>query len=519
MSRFAKKRRVLAQAASTERSILLDVLAVATYSCSITLIDLTILSSVEDMASSAHHYEPPRLPTFQERRRAKELQQASKQQDTSTSPINRWAVRDPRTPPLRDSPSVPAIVLPGPGVALSPDILARGQSQGPTLGRKPLPQPLPGRGRMQSQSPHMVPFSPNMAINPMQSCQPPLPPPIITALSTLSLGAAPSPPMSPMSPIPPPIPSSSRPLPQPTSFRPHPSPQSSYQTSPHPFLIQHTPHTPASALADHTPTFDPFMARSDTLTSIKSLDRVDMTPQGTRPLPRPPVGVGPSKSLDRGMGDGNTGAGAGDGEASAFQARRRLAKRSSRSTIIEEERSTSSSHGAEGSGFILESAPLIVVVPHISFGNDEEEDTVSATSANSAALAESIPSSNIPSFSLPDIPTISLPTFSFSADDDNDGDTKEPNSPPSIPTIEETLPKRLTHQTSQSGPGLFCAACDNVILGRVLTAMECRWHPDCFRCEACGMLLEHVSSYENGGKAYCHMDYHEVSFGESAECR
>lgn len=32
----------------------------------------------------------------------------------------------------------------------------------------------------------------------------------------------------------------------------------------------------------------------------------------------------------------------------------------------------------------------------------------------------------------------------------------------------------------------------------------------CFRCDQCGELLEHVSSYENDGKAYCHLDYHEV---------
>ncbi|KII84296.1 hypothetical protein PLICRDRAFT_46157 [Plicaturopsis crispa FD-325 SS-3] len=39
--------------------------------------------------------------------------------------------------------------------------------------------------------------------------------------------------------------------------------------------------------------------------------------------------------------------------------------------------------------------------------------------------------------------------------------------------------------------------------------MGARWHPECFRCTACGELLEHVSSYEWEGRAYCHLDYHE----------
>ncbi|KAG6813303.1 hypothetical protein H0H93_013445, partial [Arthromyces matolae] len=59
------------------------------------------------------------------------------------------------------------------------------------------------------------------------------------------------------------------------------------------------------------------------------------------------------------------------------------------------------------------------------------------------------------------------------------------------------------------GGGLRCGGCGEGIVGRIVSAMGQRWHPACFSCTVCGELLEHVSSYENEGKAYCHLDYHE----------
>ena len=57
---------------------------------------------------------------------------------------------------------------------------------------------------------------------------------------------------------------------------------------------------------------------------------------------------------------------------------------------------------------------------------------------------------------------------------------------------------------------LICGGCDGPIIGRIVSAMGSRWHPQCFKCTVCGQLLEHVSSYEHDGKPYCHLDYHEV---------
>lgn len=63
-----------------------------------------------------------------------------------------------------------------------------------------------------------------------------------------------------------------------------------------------------------------------------------------------------------------------------------------------------------------------------------------------------------------------------------------------------------------SNRGLICGGCHGPIThGRILSAMGLRWHPPCFKCSVCNTLLEHVSSFEHDGKAYCHLDYHEVS--------
>jgi hypothetical protein len=64
---------------------------------------------------------------------------------------------------------------------------------------------------------------------------------------------------------------------------------------------------------------------------------------------------------------------------------------------------------------------------------------------------------------------------------------------------------------TSNGRALICGGCHGPIThGRILSAMGARWHPPCFKCTVCNTLLEHVSSYEHGGNAYCHLDYHEV---------
>ncbi|EIW78383.1 hypothetical protein CONPUDRAFT_83811 [Coniophora puteana RWD-64-598 SS2] len=85
----------------------------------------------------------------------------------------------------------------------------------------------------------------------------------------------------------------------------------------------------------------------------------------------------------------------------------------------------------------------------------------------------------------------------------------EPNG--SVMSNGRAAPSNYSAQGAVSalGRGLACGGCGRAIIGRVVSAMGQRWHPECFRCSVCGEFLEHVSSYERDGKAYCHLDYHE----------
>jgi paxillin len=167
------------------------------------------------------------------------------------------------------------------------------------------------------------------------------------------------------------------------------------------------------------------LERSDTLASIRSLDRTDFS-LTRRPLPKPPVNVNSSRSLDRGI-----------------QARRKP------SDIEEEE---------EKSPAKISPIPSINI-PDLNFPDDEPTPGIVVTA----------------------VPTISV-------------------------TSDAPSPVRL-----QTDSAIICGECGESIIGRIVNAMNRRFHPQCFACSECGGKLEHVSSYEWEGKAYCHLDYHDVS--------
>lgn len=102
------------------------------------------------------------------------------------------------------------------------------------------------------------------------------------------------------------------------------------------------------------------------------------------------------------------------------------------------------------------------------------------------------------------------------ANSPNSSPTKSPRTLPRPPPGTQTPPSSTVSSSSSGssvrprGGGLVCGGCHKSIIGRIVSAMGLRWHPQCFKCCTCGELLEHVSSYEHDGKPYCHLDYHEV---------
>ena len=136
-----------------------------------------------------------------------------------------------------------------------------------------------------------------------------------------------------------------------------------------------------------------------------------------------------------------------------------------------------------------------------------------------------------PSTPVPQI-VVDVPGISFTGPEDGGGgpsisvsaapDDKPQPRPKSQPAPKVSTPQQRARSVPafatvggnaaalRNQPGLSCGGCGGPIMGRIVNAMGARWHPECFRCTTCDMLLEHVSSYEHDGKPYCHLDYHEV---------
>ena len=144
-------------------------------------------------------------------------------------------------------------------------------------------------------------------------------------------------------------------------------------------------------------------------------------------------------------------------------------------------------------------------IPVISVSDNSGNGTITPSISVSAPAAPSI------SVSSSDLPSISFspPQISIS---DPTSDTQSPRGSfgSKHTQVQETQGSKRTLPPLPQRTGLFCGGCGGSIVGRIVSAMGTRWHPGCFRCTICNELLEHVSSYEHGGKPYCHLDYHEV---------
>jgi paxillin len=333
---------------------------------------------------------------------------------------------------------------------------------------------------------------------------------------------------------------------------------------------------PTPGYASGRPVSDPVMDRSDTVSSIKSLDRWEMTrharspnsistadSSNARPLPLPQVsaaksGLAPSRSLDRGiprhggfLGMANTISSrtpevrpaTGDIVTSS----RILPTAPSAERIVrsQKEGSTSCKPAIDrqprqtptdvGLGTVEEGAQ---------FGEAQGSDHITPTRKEEPVVTIAVPlpvivfpdPPEVPEISVTESVTPSIPCVSVdppgsprktSPDIDScinvDVDGLVPNliisdgSGPSVSLTEAAqpavvaLPNPSPSSANHSGPGIFCSACDLVILGSIINAAGKRWHPDCLRCTTCGVGLEHVSRYDHEGMPYCHMDYHEVS--------
>ena len=271
------------------------------------------------------------------------------------------------------------------------------------------------------------------------------------------------------------------------SSRPLPSPKFTPTFSP--------PYVPASdwSPSPSTPGITATVERSDTLASIRSLDRQGFPSPSKRPLPKPPVTVNSSRSLDRGnMGPAR--------QSPRWKVERR------QPSVVEEE-------GDESPSSPLRSFPRSpqTPVPAIVTGTPSISVEPEGISIQVPSIVEPEPpgmSIQVPVLNFPDdepvSPAESHSGVSFSGPPVISVSTEHSDDTALVPRTD--IPTQV-HPTQ----AIICAGCQQPIIGRIVNAMKQRYHPACFKCDECGELLEHVSSFEWEGKAYCHLDYHDVS--------
>lgn len=350
-------------------------------------------------------------------------------------------------------------------------------ARGDSSGAMPLPAMVHNSARLPSQSPLALKGYPSET----QQARPAYP---SASTSTLSFSTTASSSASP----PPLVKGTGRPLPSPKAVGSihtvSPTDPSDPYTSSYESFRQHAPH---SYQAPHTSS----LGRSDTMSSVKSLDRTGFT-TSRRPLLRTPVAVNSSKSLDRGM-------------ASGVEPLRCYSRK--QPSIVAEEDEEDLVSSAEPSSPSL--PPLASIIPSTNPTSDQR-----SLPKPFRPSAFNIPSIVSPEQSLPPAKFMPLPTFNL-PDEESEGDVAggAPGIEVSgIPTIRVSSEEHTPNQKSTlPAAAIQCAECTQPIIGRIVNAMNSRFHPQCFTCNECGCLLEHVSSYEWEGKAYCHLDYHDVS--------
>lgn len=452
----------------------------------------------------------------------------------------------------------------------------RTASGGTPLNDSPVGSPMKAAGVLPTTSVRPTPPSSALAMMGIPGQPAPAPPPRIRPLPVAqpqlpaqNWGGVPTPPLRSTSPVPPsasPAPSSvstsssSRVVQQPPSIS-GPSQVPPRTASPVPPAETPLPNCATGIPSARPAAVSAIVERSDTVSSVKSVDRVGFGPS-RRALPRPPSAVAPSKSLDRGNLP-STGGG------------RRLPRRGP-SPISEEDTATLVSRlaGVSVGGIVpnssppttassprspitpSDSPPAIAIqgmsplpsicvdevtklpgIPTISIGSETERKSPPVPVINIAAETKtpSVPiiavndtGSSLPSISVsppqvsvsppsrpasPGFAISGLPTIEVSS-----SDTRLEQGGPVPTAVPQIRTQPVTPSKASPGPtrihtnsAILCAGCTNPIIGRIVSAMNQRWHPQCFMCGVCNELLEHVSAYEHEGKPYCHLDYHDVS--------
>ncbi|WVN90514.1 uncharacterized protein L203_105750 [Cryptococcus depauperatus CBS 7841] len=383
----------------------------------------------------------------------------------------------------------------------------------------------------------------------------------------LASGALPTPPGSSGIYMPPsasPSFSSSRPLPPPRTRTPLSVTTSESSSSTCTFSSPHT-----SSQSVQTPTTAPLSAqaeldRSDTISSVKSLDRNCFNTPSKRPLPKPPGKINPSKSLDRGISSGLV---MEDKVQKNNRKQPYTVREESEEEFDQEFQSMDlgdaflssvcsapwtpvrpqspqvpiivapSNNGQPSSPLDLQFPAKFTSIP-VSDVSDSDSSLIASVGDDSKDGSDVTPKAkrkpadpSSPGIQISGAPIITVSSSNTADEPEQGGEISfvvptisiSPEKPQTVHTPSASMtsqsPAQPSHTRIHPGSAILCTGCSNPIIGRIVNAMNQRWHPQCFMCAECGELLEHVSSFEFEGKAYCHLDYHDKFANRCFHCK
>ncbi|XP_077986547.1 uncharacterized protein LOC144440946 [Glandiceps talaboti] len=106
-----------------------------------------------------------------------------------------------------------------------------------------------------------------------------------------------------------------------------------------------------------------------------------------------------------------------------------------------------------------------------------------------------------------------------SDDDDKSSDSKKRTGPvycdeckKQVTSFYETKDGRTLCADDYKKQAPTCAACDDPVIGQIISAMEQKWHAKCFVCTECKKPFD-GPFFQKEGKPYCKEDYEELFMG------
>uniref|UniRef100_A0A2I9LPF9 PDZ and LIM protein Zasp isoform X3 n=1 Tax=Centruroides hentzi TaxID=88313 RepID=A0A2I9LPF9_9SCOR len=167
--------------------------------------------------------------------------------------------------------------------------------------------------------------------------------------------------------------------------------------------------------------------------------------------------------------------------------------------------------GVKGINFMKEEQPINTQSAVYKLVHEEE---ISSGKASPAPHTPTIPAMSSPA---PRFPAVSSPAPRVPAPAPAPAPARVQAPAPPPPTAPKPLPARLAESAAPGGGQAICAECGAYITGVFARIGDRSLHPDCFKCNTCGVSLKNVGHYNINEKLYCEVHAKTASKMASVE--